>query len=170
MYWMRMRGAAPITRGFRRMKESLRANLSLDEKAGGGIMGARMVRSDLDQQFGVGTHWTDNPGRQHFDWTSRYHGPGNGGDDAFAAAVDRNNNVIVTGSLAGSNSGVDCATIKYSAAGVLVFTNTTPTNVLFYSDLDVSERLTHFYGVFQFPQSTPRSGFLVQTSTERTTL
>ena len=32
-----------------------------------------------------------------------------------------------------------------------VFTNTTPTNVLFYTDLDASNAPTRFYRAFQFP-------------------
>jgi hypothetical protein len=32
-----------------------------------------------------------------------------------------------------------------------VFTNTTPTNVLFYTDPDASTALTRFYRAFQFP-------------------
>jgi len=32
-----------------------------------------------------------------------------------------------------------------------IFTNTTPTNVLFYTDPDVGTLLTRFYRAFQFP-------------------
>ena len=32
-----------------------------------------------------------------------------------------------------------------------VFTNTTPTNVLFYTDPDAGNRPTRFYRAFQFP-------------------
>ena len=37
------------------------------------------------------------------------------------------------------------------AGWVPVFTNTTPTNVLFYTDPDASNYLRRFYRVFQFP-------------------
>jgi uncharacterized delta-60 repeat protein len=56
-------------------------------------------------------------------WTNRYNGPGNSGDYASAVAVDGSNNVIVTGSSWGSGSSYDYATIKYSSAGVPLWTN-----------------------------------------------
>ncbi len=56
-------------------------------------------------------------------WTNRYNGPGNDSDGAVAVAVDASNNVIVTGYSYGSGSGADCATIKYSSAGVPLWTN-----------------------------------------------
>jgi hypothetical protein len=55
-------------------------------------------------------------------WTNRYNGPGNGDDHANAVAVDSSNNVIVTGqSYNGTN--LDYATIKYSSAGIPLWTN-----------------------------------------------
>ena len=56
-------------------------------------------------------------------WTNRYNGPGNGNDAARAVAVDGSNNVIVTGESDGSGSYKDYATIKYSSAGVPLWTN-----------------------------------------------
>jgi hypothetical protein len=59
-------------------------------------------------------------------WTNRYNGPGNGNDGATAAAVDSSGNVIVTGLSVGTNglsSFFDYATIKYSGAGVPLWTN-----------------------------------------------
>jgi hypothetical protein len=56
-------------------------------------------------------------------WTNRYHGPGNGDDSANAVAVDGSGNVFVTGQSAGSGSGFDYATIKYSSAGTALWTN-----------------------------------------------
>jgi uncharacterized protein YgiM (DUF1202 family) len=56
-------------------------------------------------------------------WTNLYNGPGNGSDVAYPVAVDGSNNVIVTGASMGSGSSGDYATIKYSSAGVPLWTN-----------------------------------------------
>ena len=56
-------------------------------------------------------------------WTNRYNGPANGDDQANAIAVDSGGNVFVTGASAGSSSGTDYATIKYSNAGMPLWTN-----------------------------------------------
>ena len=57
-------------------------------------------------------------------WTNRYHGP-IGGDGATAVAVDGAGNVYVTGSSRGSINifDTDYATVKYSGAGVPLWTN-----------------------------------------------
>jgi hypothetical protein len=57
-------------------------------------------------------------------WTNRYNGSGNGYDNVHALAVDRSNNVIVTGDEWTSGNGGDYLTIKYSSAGVPLWTNT----------------------------------------------
>lgn len=56
-------------------------------------------------------------------WTQRYNGPGNGGDSAIALAVDASGNVIVTGNSQANPNNTDFATIKYSSAGVPLWTN-----------------------------------------------
>ena len=56
-------------------------------------------------------------------WTNRYNGSGNGGDYGTAVKVDGSSNVVVTGYSTGSGSGNDYATIKYSGAGVPLWTN-----------------------------------------------
>jgi hypothetical protein len=56
-------------------------------------------------------------------WTNSYNGPGNSTDYAEALAVDGSDNVLVAGSSAGSGSGYDYATIKYSSAGAPLWTN-----------------------------------------------
>ena len=56
-------------------------------------------------------------------WTNRYNGPGNRIDQAAAVVVDGSNNVIVTGYSDGGGSYYDYSTIKYSSAGVPLWTN-----------------------------------------------
>jgi hypothetical protein len=56
-------------------------------------------------------------------WTNRYDGPGHSSDFARAVAADAGGNVIVTGWSDGGESGYDYATIRYSCAGVPLWTN-----------------------------------------------
>jgi hypothetical protein len=56
-------------------------------------------------------------------WTRSYNGPGNGLDQVQAIAVDPSGSVVVTGSSPGIESNDDYATIKYSSAGVPLWTN-----------------------------------------------
>jgi hypothetical protein len=59
-------------------------------------------------------------------WTNRYNAPANSNDVAYVVAVDSSNNVVVTGSsYANIGFGVysEYATIKYSSAGVPLWTN-----------------------------------------------
>jgi len=51
-------------------------------------------------------------------WIRRYNGLASDEDYATALAIDKDGNVYVTGYSAGTGSLTDCATIKYSSAGV----------------------------------------------------
>jgi len=56
-------------------------------------------------------------------WTNRYDGPGNNDARGYAVAVDSGENVYVTGYSIDTNGSSDCATIKYSGAGLALWTN-----------------------------------------------
>lgn len=50
-------------------------------------------------------------------WVANYNGPTNGFDFGHAVKLDRDENIIITGTSEGNVTEVDCATIKYSAEG-----------------------------------------------------
>ncbi len=54
-------------------------------------------------------------------WAQRYNGPGNGGDEALAVAMDDSGYVYVTGKSNGAGTYFDYATIKYSPNGTPVW-------------------------------------------------
>jgi hypothetical protein len=56
-------------------------------------------------------------------WTNRYDGPAHGFDLATAVKTDKNGNVFVTGYSSGFDGPYDYATIKYSSAGLPLWTN-----------------------------------------------
>jgi hypothetical protein len=51
-------------------------------------------------------------------WVKRYNGPGSQDDFAYSIGLDSSANVYVTGYSTGSGTGLDYATIKYSAGGI----------------------------------------------------
>ncbi len=54
-------------------------------------------------------------------WTRRYNGPADEHDEARAIAVDRDGNVIVTGSSMGTGTNMDFLTIKYGPDGEVLW-------------------------------------------------
>lgn len=56
-------------------------------------------------------------------WTNYFNGTGNDDDYANDLTVDRSGNVYVTGQTTATGNNVDCATIKYSNAGIPLWTN-----------------------------------------------
>jgi uncharacterized delta-60 repeat protein len=57
-----------------------------------------------------------------FQWASRYNGPGNNQDYAYAVAMDDSLNIFVTGTSKGlSGTLFDIATVKYNAAGTELY-------------------------------------------------
>jgi len=74
-------------------------------------------------------------------WTNRYNGPGNGEDRARAVAVDSSDNVIVTGGSDGDYYRSEYATIKYSSAGVPLWTNRGPAGIAWALAVDASDNV-----------------------------
>ncbi len=84
--------------------------------------------------FVTGSSWATRDGNEDYAtvaysnagvplWSKRYNGPVNNEDRAQAVAVDGGGNVIVTGQSIGPGLNYDYATIKYSSAGVPLWTN-----------------------------------------------
>ncbi len=69
---------------------------------------------DDDESYDYTTVKYNSTGQKQ--WVARYNGP-NGWGEASALAVDGAGNVFVTGSIVGSGTDLDFATIKYNSAG-----------------------------------------------------
>jgi uncharacterized delta-60 repeat protein len=98
---------------------------------GGGPGGGCAEDLAVDQDGNVyvtGSSWQTGTGHDYvtikYDgdgnqlWLARYIGPGNGGDEAKAIAIDDDGNVYVTGTDYGGDTQNDYATVKYNAEGV----------------------------------------------------
>ncbi|MFZ1853078.1 MAG: SBBP repeat-containing protein, partial [Nitrosomonas sp.] len=90
-------------------------------------------------------------------WVQRYNGPGNGRDAAYSLAVDGSGNVHVTGLSAGSGTGDDFATIKYSQTGSLLTLNLTSFIEGFYNPVSnnmISDSVRVFLKNISSPYNT----------------
>jgi hypothetical protein len=95
-------------------------------------MGLRVLVDTNSNVFVAGTTWSGT----NYDyttiaystegvalWTNTYNGPGDKDDRVTTAAVGANGNVYVTGKSYGSNNTIDYATVAYSSAGAVLWTN-----------------------------------------------
>lgn len=74
----------------------------------------RSVDSDIEGDYATVKY--DSSGVEQ--WVARYDGPANRYDDARALVVDNAGNVYVTGTSAGSATGLDYATVTYNSSGM----------------------------------------------------
>src|SRR5258708_34728092 len=91
-------------------------------------------------------------------WTNRYNGPACSGGYATAVAVDGSGNLFVTGYSSGSGSGADFATIKYSGAGLPIWTNryNGPANSDDYANAKTVDRNATGFGTgISYSSATP---------------
>jgi len=91
-------------------------------------------------------------------WTNRYNGPGNANDVAYALAVHSSGDVVVTGYSYSADSSADYSTIKYSNAGVPVWTNRYDGPGLDY-DVATAVAVNHDGDVFVTGYSTDTNAF-----------
>jgi hypothetical protein len=85
----------------------------------------------------IASDWLESSsGEPNQEWLARYNGSGNYFDDAFAIAIDSNDNIYVTGHSAVSGSINDYATVKYDPNGneVWVATYDGPGNYFDYAE------------------------------------
>ena len=88
-------------------------------------------------------------------WTERYNGPANFYDTPYSIAVDASGDVYVSGSSAGSGTGLDYTTIKYAAATTAVVPGVEPRSAFaLRSDPSPFTRSTRIR--FTIPQETGR--------------
>lgn len=110
-------GAALWTNRYGLLLNSVASALALDSADNVLVTGRSYNGSDDD----YATIKYSSAGESH--WTNRYTASGYSEDNAFALAVDVNGDVIVTGSSGNGFNASDFATIKYSSAGVPLWTN-----------------------------------------------
>src|SRR5262249_4777325 len=78
----------------------------------------------LLQVIVVSSLWILAPTTQSAEvWVRNYNGTANGDDSAIAVGTDASGNAFATGISAGAGSFSDFVTIKYSPAGVALWTN-----------------------------------------------
>ncbi|MDZ7331586.1 MAG: SBBP repeat-containing protein [candidate division KSB1 bacterium] len=99
--------------------ENLQDNISgLAVDALGNVVVTGTIGSDLfNPNSDLVTVKYDQNGKQL--WLARYNGPGNSWERAAGLALDRENNIYVTGQSMGDASGSDFVTLKYDRNGAL---------------------------------------------------
>jgi len=89
------------------------AAIAVDSSGNVYVTGRSLGLGAPESPFDYATVKYNSAGQQQ--WVARYNGPGNGGDEAYAIAVDGSGNVYVTGLSVGLSGFGDYATVKYDS-------------------------------------------------------